>query len=170
MAATDTELKDVSLDDAPKEKTNTEVIDNVTSHDSHDDTATHSDGGRSSLDPAFNEQEKGHTVGHYAQLDQETSKPKLARNPYISILFHNKRFLIIWMSGVLSGMGNYFSEIGKFIKQPRLTLLKVSFLMWNQRQMLDLPQEVFSFPSLLLHALPCLLQVCVLTSLTEEKS
>ncbi|EFC42992.1 DUF894 domain-containing protein [Naegleria gruberi] len=53
-----------------------------------------------------------HTIGNYAQLDQESSKPKLARNPYISLLFHNKRFLIIWMAGVLSGMGNYFSEIG----------------------------------------------------------
>ena len=56
--------------------------------------------------------EAPHTIGNYAQLDQESSKPILARNPYISLLFHNKRFLIIWIAGVLSGMGNYFSEIG----------------------------------------------------------
>ncbi|KAL9656365.1 hypothetical protein ABK040_005131 [Willaertia magna] len=34
------------------------------------------------------------------------------RNPYISLLFYNKRFLLIWLAGVFSGMGNYFSEIG----------------------------------------------------------
>ncbi|KAG2378637.1 hypothetical protein C9374_008276 [Naegleria lovaniensis] len=52
------------------------------------------------------------TMGEYGQLDAESSKPVLQRNPYISLLFHNKRFMMIWMAGVLSGMGNYFSEIG----------------------------------------------------------
>ncbi|KAF0972910.1 hypothetical protein FDP41_008762 [Naegleria fowleri] len=51
-------------------------------------------------------------MGEYGQLDAESSKPVLKRNPYLSLLFHNKRFMIIWMAGVLSGMGNYFSEIG----------------------------------------------------------
>ncbi|KAG2387565.1 hypothetical protein C9374_001159 [Naegleria lovaniensis] len=66
---------------------------------------------RSSIDITLNEQERGHTIDNYAQLDAASSKPVLKRNPYISLLFHNKRFLIIWMAGVLSGMGNYFSEI-----------------------------------------------------------
>ncbi|EFC50129.1 DUF894 domain-containing protein [Naegleria gruberi] len=66
---------------------------------------------RPSVDVEMN-METPHTIGNYAQLDLDSSKPKLARNPYISLLFHNKRFLIIWMAGVLSGMGNYFSEIG----------------------------------------------------------
>lgn len=82
------------------------------SRPSLDENSVGSTANRSSIDVTLNEQEQGHTIDSYAQLDAASSKPVLKRNPYISLLFHNKRFLIIWMAGVLSGMGNYFSEIG----------------------------------------------------------
>lgn len=97
-------MKEVHLDDRPS-------VD-VSRSTSFDEMGRSSvSDGRGSID--VNEQEKGHAIGNYAQLDQESSKPTLQRNPYISLLFFNKRFLIIWMAGVLSGMGNYFSEIGR---------------------------------------------------------
>ncbi|KAL9645401.1 hypothetical protein ABK040_002600 [Willaertia magna] len=64
--------------------------------------------------------------GHYAQLDKEGSKPVTQRNPYISLLFYNRRFLLIWMAGVLSGMGNYFSEIGVLFEVEKRTNLGIA--------------------------------------------
>ena len=114
----DSDMKEVHLDDRPS-------IDESRSASIDDMGRSSVSDGRGSIEGTTNEQENPHAIGNYAQLDQESSKPTLQRNPYISLLFFNRRFLIIWMAGVLSGMGNYFSEIGKSNKQ---TLSRVDTL------------------------------------------